>query len=123
MLFGTEIIAQRGYDEGQVSGAVTGNPNMGSAMFSRHSLELRYPLIDNPNSTIYLLTFLEAGNAWNNFNTYNPFDLRRAGGAGVRLFLPMFGLLGLDLAYGFDYQKLGLGSKPRHLHFYIGQQF
>lgn len=123
MLFGTEIVSQRGYDEGTISSHVTENINMGAAMFSKHSIELRYPVIDNPGSTIYLLSFLEAGNAWNSYTNFNPFDLRRAGGVGIRLFLPMFGLIGLDYAYGFDWQNVRGNGKPNHIHFYIGQQF
>jgi outer membrane protein insertion porin family len=122
MLFGQEIVSQRGYDEGTISAAATGNNSIGAPMFTKQSIELRYPIIDNPSSTIYLLTFLEGGNAWNSFSTFNPFELRRAAGAGVRLFLPMFGLIGIDYAYGFDY-RLSNGVKPNQIHFYIGQQF
>lgn len=122
MLFGQEIVSQRGYDEGEVSARATNQVNIGAPMFMKHTLELRYPVIDNPASTIYLLTFVEGGNAWNSFSTFNPFDLRRSAGGGVRLFLPMFGLIGLDWAYGFDWKSMN-NTQPTQLHFYIGQQF
>lgn len=121
--YGTEIIAQRGYDEGDVSTAVTGLRNIGGTIFSKQTLELRFPITDNPNATIYVLSFLEAGNAWVDFKSFNPFDLRRAGGVGVRFFLPMFGLIGVDYGYGFDWKKVNPGGKPGHFHFYLGQQF
>lgn len=120
--YGTEIVAQRGYDERSISTAASGFENIGGTIFNKHTLELRYPITDNPNATIYLLTFLEAGNAWVSYKNFNPFELRRAGGAGIRLFLPMFGLIGIDYGYGFDWQQ-ARGAKPGHFHFYLGQQF
>ena len=86
-------------------------------------MELRYAITKNPQSTVYLHTFLEAGNTWLDFKDFNPFVTRRAAGVGVRLFLPMFGLIGLDYAYGFDWKKVPQSDKPGQLHFFIGQQF
>jgi outer membrane protein insertion porin family len=121
--YGTEIIAQRGYDEGSISSNVTGSQQLGATMFSKYSLELRFPITDNPNATVYLLSFLEAGNAWVGFDRYDFFNLKRAGGMGIRLFLPMFGLIGVDYGYGWDWQSVRGTGKPGHFHFYLGQQF
>jgi len=124
--YGTEIVSQRGYDERAVSAAASGLMDIGGTIFNKYSLELRYPITDNPNATIFLLSFVEAGNAWVDYRNFNPFDLRRAAGGGIRLFLPMFGLIGVDYGYGFDWQKVGSqrgGAKPGHFHFYLGQQF
>ena len=71
-------------------------------LFNKLSLELRYPLSLNPNATIYGLAFLEGGNAWQSARDYNPFDLKRSVGVGLRVFLPMFGTLGFDYGIGFD---------------------
>ena len=86
-------------------------------------MELRYPVILKPSSTIYVLGFLEAGNAWNDFNDYNPFKLHRSAGAGVRIFLPMFGLMGIDWGYGFDEVSGQTDAAGSQFHFVIGQQF
>ena len=74
-------------------------------------MELRYPVSLNPSATIYLLSFLEAGNSWNDYKKYNPFKVKRSAGLGVRIFLPMFGLLGLDYGFGFDSLDLVLREK------------
>jgi outer membrane protein insertion porin family len=100
---GRQLVGFRGYanesltpDEG-----VTSKP-AGGTVYSKNTLELRYPLSLNPNSTIFGLLFVEAGNDWSSFEKYTPFDVYRSAGIGVRVFLPMFGLLGLDWGYGFD---------------------
>ena len=118
VLYGTDIISQRGYDEGRISDAATGNGV--KPIFTKYTLELRYPLTVGQSSTIYAQTFLEAGNAFNNIEEFNPFQVRRAGGIGVRLFLPMFGLLGVDYAWALDPIP---GLPKGQLHFFIGQQF
>lgn len=113
-LDGREIIALRGYDDQSVS------PQTGGTIISKYTAELRYPLSLNPNATIYTLGFLEAGNTWNSFSNFNPFKVNRSGGVGVRLFLPMFGLLGLDWGYRFD-DIPGLENMQRsQVHFTIG---
>lgn len=94
---GRELITLRGYN---VTSALS--PESGSALIAKYSLELRYPISLNPNATIYLLTFAEAGNVYNRFDEFDPFNVKRAAGAGVRVFLPMFGMLGVDFAWGFD---------------------
>jgi outer membrane protein insertion porin family len=89
---GRDIISQRGY------GVYAQN----ATIFNKYSAEIRYPLSLNPSATIYALGFVDAANAWNNFKEYNPFKLNRDAGVGIRIYLPMFGLLGLDYGIGFD---------------------
>jgi outer membrane protein insertion porin family len=125
-LYGREIIALRGYTDGSVtptdakSGSPTGN------VYSKFTLELRYPVSLNQQATIYLLTFLEAGKAWSKLNQYNPFRMNRAAGIGVRANLPMFGLLGVDCGYGFDPVDDPIAfpdANKGQFSFTIGQQF
>jgi len=100
---GRQLIGFRGYANESLTpyaGIVAKPP--GGTVYSKSTLELRYPLSLNPNSTIFGLVFVEAGNDWSTFEDYTPFDVRRSAGIGVRVFLPMFGLLGLDWGYGFD---------------------
>jgi outer membrane protein insertion porin family len=101
-LYGREIIAMRGYIDGSVTPTdeKTGSP-IGN-VYSKFTLELRYPVSLNQQATIYGLAFLEAGKAWYEINQYNPFRMKRAAGIGVRANLPMFGLLGVDWGWGFD---------------------
>ena len=103
---GSTIVSQRGYETTDFPGnGRGGNTTLGlggGVIFNKFTVELRYPLSLNPSSTIYLHTFLQGGNVWDNFRDYNPFDLQRSVGAGVRVFLPMFGLLGFDYGYGID---------------------
>ena len=91
--------------------------------FNKYNLELRYPISLNPNSTIYGLLFTEAGNSWTNYDNFNPFDLIRAAGLGLGIFMPMFGLLGLDFAHGFDNLSNSNIKSGWQTHFIIGQQF
>ncbi len=105
-LLGYDIIAHRGYPVYQSSDP-TVNPDQQNAtqfftIFNKYQLEMRFPLVTNPSSTIYGLTFFEAANGWYSFKDYNPFRLRRSAGVGMRFFLPMFGLLGFDYGIGFD---------------------
>ena len=88
-------------------------------IYDKFTVELRYPVILEPQSTIYVLGFLEGGNCWADVREFNPFQIKRSAGVGVRVFLPMIGLLGVDWGYGFDDTKNG-GSQ---FHFVIGQQF
>lgn len=91
-----EIIALRGYSDNSVSSG-TGDP-----LCSRYTMELRYPISLNPQATIFVLGFAEAGNTWSKYKDFNPFQVKRSAGFGLRVFLPMFGLLGLDYGWGFD---------------------
>lgn len=105
-LLGYDIIAHRGYPVYESSDP-TINPDQQNAnrfftIFNKYTLEMRFPLVTNPSSTIYALTFFEAANGWYNYKDYNPFRLRRSVGVGMRFFLPMFGLLGFDYGVGLD---------------------
>jgi outer membrane protein insertion porin family len=106
-LLGYDVISLRGYPVFENSDPSINNPDQTSAnrfftIFNKYSLELRYPLVTNPSSTIYALTFFDAANGWFSFKDYNPFKLRRTVGVGMRFFLPMFGLLGFDYGVGLD---------------------
>ncbi len=118
--FGTEIIPLKGYDEGVISDPSGGRQDA-DPIFNKMSIELRYPLSLNPSATIYGYTYFEAANTWERIEDFNPFGLRRAAGVGVRMYLPMFGLLGFDYGWGFD----NVGSVPTQGQFLfsIGQQF
>ena len=107
-LDGREIIALRGYDDQTLS-----TPT-GDRLISKYTMELRYPLSLNPSATIYMLAFTEAGNTWNDYKKYNPFKVKRSAGLGVRIFLPMFGLLGLDYGFGFDPVNPGAAGEVIH---------
>ncbi len=105
-LLGYDIVAHRGYPVYQSSDP-TVNPDQQNAtqfftIFNKYTLEMRFPLVTNPSSTIYALSFFEAANGWYNYKDYNPFRLRRSVGVGMRFFLPMFGLLGFDYGVGLD---------------------
>jgi len=101
-LDGREIIGMRGYINESITPYYFRDRNVGGTIYSKYTLELRYPLSLNPNSTIYLMGFLEGGNSWLSWAEFSPFAIYRTAGFGVRVFLPMFGLLGLDWGYGFD---------------------
>ena len=121
--YATETIGLRGYENGSIAG--NGGYSSYGYAYTRLSMELRYPFILEPSSTIYGLVFAEAGNAWTDMSNYNPFDLKRSAGVGVRIFLPMIGLMGIDWAYGFDEANYGSGGKRSgsNFHFIIGQEF
>ncbi len=111
--YSEETIGLRGYENGSI-----GYP---SYAYDRFTLELRYPFLLG-NTTIYGLGFLEAGNAWQEIRNFNPFDMKRSAGIGVRLFLPMVGMMGIDWGYGFD--KVSSGSRGgSQFHFVLGQEF
>jgi outer membrane protein insertion porin family len=117
-MYGSDIVSLRGYENYSLTPAEGGN------IYSRFTMELRYPVSLNPQATIYALTFIEAGNAWYNFKDFNPFNLNRSAGVGVRIFLPMLGLLGIDWGYGFDpIPGKANDSGGGQFHFVMGQQF
>lgn len=121
--YGSEIISLRGYENYSltptaVSYETTGNYYSGN-VYDKFTVELRYPVILQPQSTIYALVFLEGGNCWSDIRDFNPFQIKRSAGVGVRVFLPMIGLLGVDWGYGFDDPVNGKSQ----FHFVIGQQF
>ncbi len=122
--YGSEIISLRGYEnysltpQAMSSYNATGNYYAGN-VYDKFTVELRYPVILQPQSTIFALLFLEGGNCWSDIRDFNPFQIKRSAGVGVRIFLPMIGLLGVDWGWGFDDPVSG-GSQ---FHFVIGQQF
>ncbi len=123
--YGSEIVSLRGYEnysltpQGMSSYNTTGNYYAGN-VYDKFTVELRYPVVLQPQSTIYALVFLEGGNCWSDIRNFNPFQIRRSAGVGVRVFLPMIGLLGVDWGYGFDNHD---GQGGSQFHFVIGQQF
>ncbi|MDE6000015.1 MAG: outer membrane protein assembly factor BamA [Bacteroidaceae bacterium] len=114
----SENIGLRGYD----NGALTQGYNYGYA-YDRMTLELRYPLMLQGATNIYALAFMEGGNAWTETRKFNPFDMKRSAGVGVRLFLPMVGLMGIDWAYGFDNINGSKSYGGSQFHFVLGQEF
>jgi outer membrane protein insertion porin family len=120
-LDGREIIGMRGYGNETLTPDYWKRSNVGATIFAKYTLELRYPLSLNPNATIFVATFLEGGNSWIKFDDFNPFGIYRAAGFGVRVFLPMFGILGLDWAYGFDDVPGLPDANHGQFHFSINQ--
>jgi len=124
-LDGREVIGLRGYpNQSLTPGDNTGAQN-GATVYNKFSLELRYPLTLKSAASIYALTFIEGGAAYDSFKNYNPFVLQRSAGFGLRVFMPAFGLLGIDFGYGFDALPIPGLIKPNgwETHFIIGQQF
>ncbi len=118
-----ELVGMRGYANNSLTPGYysnSGTGGNGGNIMTKYTLEMRYPLSLNPQATIYALTFLEAGNCWLGFNNFDPFDVKRSAGLGVRIYLPMFGLLGLDWGYGFDDVYGTTGSNHSQFHFSIG---
>ena len=115
--YAEETIGLRGYE----NGSLTPSGYDGYA-YDRFALELRYPFMLG-NTTIYGLGFIEAGNAWNDIKKFNPFDMKRSAGLGVRIYLPMVGLMGLDWAYGFDKPAFSQTKGGSNFHFILGQEF
>ncbi len=113
-LDGREIIAMRGYDDQSLS------PRTGAAFITKYSMELRFPVTLNPQATIYALGFAEAGNSWEHTKDFDPFNVKRSAGVGVRVFLPMFGLLGFDYGWRLDNVPSNLGMQKGQFHFTIG---
>ncbi len=133
-LAGREFISQRGYgsnSQGMISenAIITegGNLDLGSTIYNRFTMELRYAISKSQQATIYPLIFFEAGNAWINPRNFNPFEMKKAVGAGVRFFLPMFGLIGIDYGFGLDANTINRGANPGgqrgFVHFFLGPQF
>ena len=125
-MYGIEIVPMRGYTDGSLTPyspeSTTDNMFSKANIYTKANIELRFPVVMQPSSTIFVVTFAEAGNAWYNFDTYNPFGLKRTAGIGVRAFLPMFGMLGIDWGYGFDHDNKN-GGRKGEFQFILGQQF
>lgn len=119
--YGSEIISLRGYENYSLTPTNSKGVYNGH-VYDKFTIELRYPVILQPQSTIYALAFLEGGNCWSEIEKFNPFEIKRSAGVGLRVMLPMVGLLGVDWGWGFD----PVGNKARggsNFHFVIGQQF
>jgi outer membrane protein insertion porin family len=120
-----ELIGLRGYENFSLTpnDPITGQTNVGATAFQKYTMELRYPITLNPSATIFVTSFLEAGNSFFKVRDFQPFNNFRSAGAGVRVFLPMFGLLGVDWGYGFDPVPGRDGAHRGNVHISIGQQF
>ena len=110
VLDGREVIPLRGYENNSLT------PDGGGSVFDRFTIELRQPLIESASATIWVLGFIEGGNCWTDLSQFQPFKMYNSAGLGVRLYLPMLGLIGVDWGYGFDGAYGG-----SHFHFSIGQ--
>lgn len=129
-LLGTEIIGLRGYENnaitppnfGRQANSFTQNIVEGGTVYNKFGIELRYPVTTGQAATIYGFVYAEAGNNWNNFNQFNPFNLYRTAGFGARIFMPAFGLIGVNWGYGFDTLPGRTEPSGAQFHFTIGQQ-
>ena len=124
MTYGAEIISLRGYEDysltpRKMTPYSRNYESYAGNVYDKFTVELRYPVILQPQSTIFVLAFLEGGNCWSDIREFNPFQIKRSAGVGVRVFLPMIGLLGVDWGWGFD-DPINGGSQ---FHFVLGQQF
>jgi outer membrane protein insertion porin family len=135
-LYGTDIVALRGYPDGTLTPTEVVERNGQQVaidngnLYVKYTLEMRYPFTLNPSATIFGLVFAEGGNAWQRFDQFNPFSIKRSLGVGLRAFLPMFGMLGIDWGWGFDVPNKGYsatelqrGYHGPEFHFTMGQQF
>ncbi len=122
-LDGREIIALRGYENSALTPTDNIGNDVGGTIYDKFVTELRYPVSLNPSATIYVLGFFEGGNAWSTFREFAPFSLKRSSGVGLRVFLPMFGLLGLDYGWRLDPQRDDPRTGVGKFSFVIGQQF
>lgn len=117
-IYGVDIIALRGYEDGALDPS-----DYYSVGYNKYTVELRYPIIMKPSSSIYVLGFLEGGNGFNSWRDFSPFKIKRSAGVGVRLFLPVVGMLGIDWGYGFDAPYGSTERSGSQFHFVLGQQF
>ena len=117
-MYGIDIISMRGYEDGALD--PQGNY---SCAYNKYTVELRYPVILKPSSQIYVLGFLEGGNGFDSWKSFSPFKIKRAAGFGVRLYLPVVGMLGIDWGYGFDAPTGSTSKSGSQFHFVLGQQF
>ncbi|MFI3247591.1 MAG: outer membrane protein assembly factor BamA [Rikenellaceae bacterium] len=116
--WGMDIISVRGYEDG----ALDPSSDYSNA-YNKYTMELRYPIILEPSSQIYVLGFLEGGNGFSSWRDFSPFNIKRSAGFGVRIYLPIVGMLGIDWAYGFDRATGDTSKSGSHFHFVMGQQF
>ncbi len=122
-LDGREVIQLRGYQNQTLTPINSRGEQIGGTVYNKFTLELRYPITLKPSASVYILSFAEAGNAYDTFKNYQPFELKRSAGFGVRVFMPMFGLLGIDFGYGFDPVPGSTQKSGWQTHFILGQSF
>ena len=120
---GRENVQLRGYPNNSLTPTNANGDQIGGTVFNKFSMEIRYPITLKSSASIYALAFLEAGSAYRDFKSYNPFELNRSAGAGIRIFMPAFGLLGIDFGHGFDALPGQIKPNGWETHFIIGQQF
>jgi outer membrane protein insertion porin family len=118
-IYGVDIIGLRGYDDGELDPIGSSY----SVAYNKYTMELRYPLILKPSSQIFMLAFLEGGSGFNSWKEFSPFKIKRSAGVGIRMYLPIVGLLGLDWGWGFDAPAGQTKRSGSHFHFTIGQSF
>lgn len=121
--YGSDVIGVRGYENNSLTPLDENGRITTGNLYGKMSMELRYPLSLEQSATIYILGFAEAGNSWTDFKDFQPFNMYRSAGVGVRIFLPMFGLLGIDWGYGFDEVPGQPGADGAQFHFILGKQF
>lgn len=120
-IYGRETIAMRGYENSSLTPRIDGKKS--GNVYDKFTMELRFPFVQKTSATVYGLAFLEGGNCWFDIESFSPYDIKRSAGVGIRAFLPMFGLLGVDWAYGFDQIEGQPGANQGNFHFTIGRQF
>jgi outer membrane protein insertion porin family len=121
-MYGSETVGLRGYENSSLT-PVTAGGNYDGNLYTKMTMEVRYPITLQPTTQVYALTFVESGNAWSEFRDYNPFQMYRSAGVGLRIYLPMFGLMGIDWGYGFDEVAGRSSANGGNFHFVIGQSF
>lgn len=120
---GTETVGLRGYPSGSLTPVEPNTRTSNGNLYTRMTMELRYPILMQGTTALWALAFVEGGNCWSEFKDFNPFELKRSAGVGLRVFLPMFGLLGIDWGYGFD-KPFGLPTRSgSQFTFVLGQEF
>ncbi|MDP2161325.1 MAG: BamA/TamA family outer membrane protein, partial [Flavobacterium sp.] len=120
-LQGSEVVGLRGYANNSVVPDGTNDTQTGNPIYSKYVLELRHPITLSDQASVFGLVFAEGGNTWNRFTEFSPFNVKRSVGVGVRIFLPIFGLLGLDYGYGFDRIPGNPDANKGQFHFSISQ--
>lgn len=121
-LLGTDVIGLRGYPNNSITPQDQANNIEGGTIFNKYVMELRYPISLAQSATIYALTFVEGGNNWDRFAEFNPYNIKKSAGVGLRIFMPAFGLMGIDWGYGFDRVDGSFENSGPQFHFSIGQQ-
>ncbi|WP_420576782.1 BamA/OMP85 family outer membrane protein [Ekhidna sp.] len=121
-LLGTDVVGLRGYPNNSITPIDRENNIEGGTLFNKYVMEIRYPISLAQSATIYALTFVEGGNNWDRFAEFNPYNIKKSAGVGLRIFMPAFGLMGIDWAYGFDRVPGSLQNAGPQFHFSIGQQ-